>query len=158
MQFLHTGDIKNRDEGRGRRSRKYGYRRYLCEAVERCLNSSSQKSANHFRLPALTLILCRNTHARQKVTNPSVGKPITRHLSYRLNDTLFAKMGHQQAVRPSVAVGNLGGSQAGLSLLLQWDAKLDQSVSDSGSRGKSFDGNLGNGAAIFDVFFFEESS
>ncbi|HEY8272867.1 MAG TPA: hypothetical protein VIG33_18380 [Pseudobdellovibrionaceae bacterium] len=118
---------------------------------------SAQNSSDHFWLPAFTLILCRNSNARQKVTDLPVREPITRHLSDRLNNPLFTKMGDQQTLRSSVAVRNLRGSEPRFSLLLQWDSKLDQSVSDGGPRGKSFLRNLGYGTAIFDVFFFEES-
>lgn len=119
--------------------------------------SPLQKSANHLGLPALSLILCGDTHARQKVTYFSVRKPILRHLSYRLNDPLFAEMGRKPSVRSSVAVRNLSWSEPRFSLLLQRDSKLDQSVSNGGPRGKYFLRNLGYRAAVFDVFFFEES-
>ncbi len=120
--------------------------------------SPLQKSTDHLRLPAFALVLCRNTDARQKVTYFSIRKSILRHLSYRLNDPLFAEMGHQQSIRSSaVAVRNLGWSETRFSPLLQRDSKLDQSVSDGGPRGKNLLRNLGNRTAVFDVFFFEES-
>jgi hypothetical protein len=121
-------------------------------------NGPSQDSADHFRLPALVLVFGRNTDACQEVTDLPIRKPIARHLSYRLNNTLFAKMGHQQTVGSAVSVGHLRRPFSGFSSLAEGDAKFNQGIPNRCARGKYLGGNLGYRSAFLEVFFFEESS
>ena len=65
-------------------------------------------------------------------------------------------MRDQHSIHHPKSVSNIAGALVWLALSSELDAQVDQRLANRRFRGKSFGGDLGDGAAISDVSLLEE--